>query len=117
MYRQVYEQMFEVKLAIEMDTSEWRDASGVTVFENNAFGCQVTHDLKYPEMCIIMNEVGGNTFQKGDRNNGGELHMCGVAMNPEQRASTKDKHFTLLVVTALNGDPVMYVIFLLVSEN
>ena len=30
-YRQVYEQMVEVKLAIEMDTPEWQDASGAAV--------------------------------------------------------------------------------------
>ena len=110
MYSQVYEQMVEAKVAIERDTPEWQDASGAAVAEEDAFGCRVTHDLQYPEMCIVMDEVGGNTSQKGDGNNGGELHMCGVSMTPQQKASTKDKHFTLLGLTALNGDPVMCVV-------
>ena len=33
--------------------------------------CKVTHYLTHPEMCIVMDEVGGNTSQKGDGNIGG----------------------------------------------
>ena len=57
-----------------------------------------------------MDEVGGNTSQKGDGNNGGELHVCATGMVPQQKTITKDKHFTLLGLTTLNGDPFMCVV-------
>ena len=109
MYTQVYQQMVEARLAVEIEP-EWQDMSGKNVLADDAFGCKVTHELLHPEMCLVMDEVGGNTSQKGDGSNGGELHICSVGMTPQQKACTKEKHFTLLGITALNGDPVMCVI-------
>ena len=110
MYEQVYDQMVEAGVAVKHDTPQWQNTNGDIVGEEDAVGCKVTHDLIHPEMCIVMDEVGGNTSQKGDGNNGGELHVCAKDMVPQQKASTKDKHFTLLGLTALNGDPVMCVV-------
>ena len=64
-----------------------------------------------------MDEVGDNTSQKGDGNNGGELHVCGIGMTPQKKESTKDEHFTLLGITALNGDPVICVIIFAVKRD
>ena len=86
------------------------DRSGKIVDEEDAVGCKVTHDLLKPEMCIVMDEVGGNTSQKGDGNIGGELKVCAQGMVPQQKINTRDKHWTLLGVTSLRGDPVMCVI-------
>ena len=57
-----------------------------------------------------MDEVGRNISQKGDGNKGGQLSVCAQIMTTQQKTSTKDKHLTLLVLTALNGDPVVCVI-------
>ena len=102
--------MEEAGVAVKYDTPQWQNANGDICEEEDSVGCMVTHDLTHPEMCIVMDEVGGNTSQKGDGNNGGELHVCAKGMVPQQKASTKDKHFTLLGLTALNGDPVMCVV-------
>ena len=70
----------------------------------------VTHKLTHPGICIVMDEVGGNTSQNGDGNNGGELYVCGKNITPRLKPSTKEKQFTLLGLTVLNGDAVMCVV-------
>ena len=64
MYTQVYEQMVEAKVAVELPDPVWMNDDGKEVPEEDANGCKVTHDLKHPEMCIVMDEVGGNISQK-----------------------------------------------------
>ena len=110
MYAQVYEMMVEAGVAFEREVPAWMNAAGDIVEEDEAAGCEVTHDLTRPEYCFVMDEVGGNTSQKGDGHKGGELFVCPKGMVPKQKANTKDKNFTLLGVTALNGDPVMCVV-------
>ena len=56
-----------------------------------------------------MDEVGGNTSQKGNGHIGGKLLVCAKGMIPQEK-NTRDKHWTLLGLTALNGDPIMCVI-------
>ena len=95
MYDQVYEQMEDAGVAVKYDRARWMDKQGNDVLEENAFGYMVTHNLEYPEMCIVMDEVGGNTSQKGDGHKGGQLMVYGKDMILQQKASTNDKHFTL----------------------
>ena len=58
-------------------------------------------------MCIVMDEVGGNTSQKENGHIWGELLVCGKGMILHKKINIKDKHFTLLGLTALNGNIVM----------
>ena len=48
-------------------------------------GCKVTHELTHLEMGIAMNEVGGNTSQKGDGYIGSKLLVCGRGMTPQKK--------------------------------
>jgi len=57
----------------------------------------------------VMDEVGGNTSQKGDGHIGGKLLVCAKGMIP-QKKKIKNKHWKLLGLTALNGYPVICVI-------
>ena len=75
--------------------------------EVDAAGCKVTHDITLPEMVVVVDEVGGNTNQKGDGHIGGELMMCEPGKTAQRKINTKDKHYTILTPTALNGEPVM----------
>ena len=46
---------------------EWQNKLGETVdIESKAFGCKVTHKITNPDMCLVMDEVGNSTSQKGD---------------------------------------------------
>ena len=112
MYEQIYDEMEEAGLAVKFASPKWMDKLGNEVLKENSFGCMVTHDLLFPEMCLVMDEVGGNTSQKGDGHKGGQLMICAKDMVPQQKASTNDKHFTLLGLTALTGDPVMCVLII-----
>lgn len=51
--------------------------------------------------------MGSNTSQVKDGNVGGEKYLCGKQSRPQQRAATKDTHFTVLGFTAATGEPVM----------
>ena len=102
--------MVEARVAVQREVPAWMNAAGDIVEADRATGCQVTHDLIRPEYCFVMDEVSGNTSQKGDSNKGGELFVCPKGIVPKQKANTKDTHFTLLGVTLLNGDPVLYVV-------
>ena len=88
------------------------------VKEEQAFGFQVTHDITNPDYCLVVDEVVGNINQKGDGNVGGQLQLYKVGTTPQQNISTKDKHYTVLGLTALSGEPVMcIVIFTGIRKN
>ena len=50
-----------------------------------SFDCKVTHRIKYPDMCIVGHEVGGNSSQKGDGHIGGTLHLCERNFTPQSK--------------------------------
>ena len=110
MYDHVYDELVQVKLATPYDEPMWQDSDGTFCPESSGLGCRVTHNFTKPEMCIVMDEVGGNTSQKGDGQIGGELLVCAKGMMPQKRIHTSDRHWTLLGLTLLNGDAVMCVV-------
>ena len=61
-------------------------------------------------MCLVMDGVGGNMNQKGDGNSGGQLQICERGMTPQEKINIKDKHYTLLGITALTGKSVMCIV-------
>ena len=109
MYIHIYDEMVEAGVATLLDEPEWQDMNGVRCLESDALGCKVTHHLTHPEMCVVMDEVGANTNQKGDGKIGGRLLVCAKGTVPQEKINTKDKHWTLLGLTALNGDAIMCV--------
>ena len=110
MYTHDYEAMEDAGIAKVLDLPVWMDKDGNLCSEDESFGCKVTHDLQYPEMAFVMDEVGGNTSQKGDGHIGGKLLVCAKGMTPQIKINTKDKRWTLLGLTSLNGAAVMCII-------
>ena len=86
------------------------DKDGKEVKEDDAFGCKVTQNIPRPYMCLVMDEVGGNMNQKGDGNVDGQLQLCERWMTPQENINTKDKHYTLLGLTALTYKPVICIV-------
>ena len=86
------------------------DIYSKVVHKTDAFGCKVTHDIDEPDWVLLMDEVGGNTNQKGDGQVGGELQMCERGTVPQRKINTKDRHYTVLGLTTLAGKPVMCVV-------
>lgn len=74
MYQQVVEEIVDAGLAKHMDESVWVDAHGSIVEESYAYGCKVNVNIIDPDWVLVMDEVDGNTNQKGDG-------MVGVSYN------------------------------------
>ncbi len=87
------------------------ESGNATKLEEASFefdGPLKTHyHLTHPENCLVVDEVGSDTSQKGDGHIGGAKYYCGRGWIPQNQASSNDKHFTVLGFTALNGKPVM----------
>ena len=61
-------------------------------------------------MCLVVDEVGADLSQKGDGHVGGALYACEKGTHAQNKVQHTDKHFTLLGFTALNGEPVLYLV-------
>jgi hypothetical protein len=79
-------------------------------------GLKCDTKLTHPQFVLFFDETGCNTNQKKDGHNGGEKYVCGRGTTPKQIVSTRDKHFTVLGVTAATGEPVLCVV-IYASEN
>ena len=112
MYDHNIEEMEEAGVAKRRDIPVWMDRTGNVCDESEAVGCKVTHDLIHPEMCVVGDEVGGNLNMAGDGHVGGERYLCEKNSVPQQKTSTKDKHFTLLPLTLLTGQPLMCILII-----
>ena len=66
MYDLVYEEIEEYGAAVCLETPEWQDSHGNAYDVKYATCCKVTSNLTHPEMCIVTDEVGGYTSQKGN---------------------------------------------------
>ena len=102
--------MEEADVAIRLEESVWMDRDGNVVDEKTSFGCKVTHRITRPEMVICFDELGGNTSQKGDGHVGGQLLLCETGKTPQVKISTRDKHYTIMGLATLTGEPVMCVV-------
>ena len=118
MYDGVIIELVDANVAVERVTPSWMDRDGFECEEKDAFGCMVTHDITDPDMVLTLDEVGGNTSQKGDGQIGGELMLCATGTTPSRKINTKDKHYTVIPITTLSGKPVMCcIIFSGLREN
>ena len=114
MYDQIEESLVgDSKVAVKLPEPIWMNKDGEEVeCEDDAFGCKVGIDIKFPQMCITLDEVGCNLTQEKDGAKGGESYLCGVEEVPYQCAATKNSHFTCLGLTTLSGEAVMCVIIM-----
>jgi hypothetical protein len=108
MYEEIYRDLFSAGLAIEHPEALWLNEKGEVVeLEEQAFGIKSKFELIHPDWLIFVDEVGSNTSQVKDGQVGGQLYLCCVDRRPQQRAATKDAHFTVLGFTAASREPLM----------
>ena len=60
----------------------------------------------------MADEVGGNTSKKDNGKIGGERGLTQVGSIPQRKISTKNKHYTVLDFTLLDGKPLMCVVIM-----
>ena len=58
-------------------------------------------------MCIVSDEVGGNSSQNSDGHIGSTLHLCKRKFTSQSKTPNKDKRFILLGLTTLTGKLLM----------
>ena len=113
MYDDVYEALVECKVAEVLDPPMFMDNDGnITDYHINEFGVKVSHTITYPDMCLVVDEVGSNLSQKGDGHIGGQMYMCERGAIPQVKVQHKEKHFTLLGFTSLSGRPVLCLVII-----
>jgi hypothetical protein len=111
MYEVLYENMVRAGIASKLDTPVYKNAIGEIVEDpKQALGLICEYELLHPDHLIFFDETGCNTNQKKDGHNGGQKFVCGRNMTPKQIAATRDKHFTVLGLTAATGEPVLCVV-------
>jgi len=108
MYEEVYANLVEGGLAVKHDEAVWRNAAGeIITDESEACGLKSCYELIHPSWLVFVDEVGSNTSQAKDGAVGGQTYLCSKDGRPQQRAATKDAHFTVLGFTAATGEPLM----------
>ena len=113
MYEHVEQVMIDSKIATRLPQPQWMDKNGVIVpDEESAVGCKVEVTLNRPDLALVMDEVGCNLSQEADKRVAGERFLTGRDDEAYKSISTKNKHFTVLGVTALNGHPVLCVVII-----
>ena len=95
MYEEFAKELEYAKVATKLNEAEWHNRKGEVVSEDESYGCKVTHRVEYPEMILMMDEVGESTSQKGDGPIGGEKQVCEAGKVTKEIATTKTKRCVL----------------------
>jgi hypothetical protein len=117
MYDHVEEELVDAGLAVELQNPVYMDHVGNHVKEGTdrkkrIKGLKVKVDLKRPDLCVVLDEVGSNLSMIKDGHVGGKKYVCEKGDEPKTPSCKKDKHFTCLGLTALTGEPVMCVVII-----
>ena len=76
MYDHIYDEMVDVGLGCIYNYPRWQDREKDNCDKDTAFGYKATHNLTHPEMCVVVDKVGGNTSQSGNVHISGKLLVC-----------------------------------------
>jgi hypothetical protein len=124
MYDVIYDNLVNAGIAVKLPENVFMDASGNIVenpdgvlnseidtqLDGKPLGLPCDTKIIHPEYLLFFDETGCNTNQKKDGHYGGEKFVCARGMTPKQICSSRDKHFTVLGLTAATGDPVLCVV-------
>ena len=119
MYDNICDALLDCKIAVPFDQSVWMNKEGQSVSrdDNDRIGMKVTIDIIRPDLCLLADEVGCNTCQKGDGHVGGKRLVCQKGCVPYKVTGKKDKHFTVMGFTNLAGEPILCVILITGKED
>ena len=102
----------EAKIATKLETPVWMNEKGEEVSELESVGMKVTIIITHPELGVTVDEVGSNTSMMNDGHVGGTRHVVAKGNVCQQKASKKDKRFTVLGLTCFSGDALMCVVII-----
>ena len=110
MYDVIYNQFLETGVARKIESSVYLDRSGNIVQKDLKFGEACDIEIIHPDYILFGDETGCNTSQKKDGHEAGTKFVVGKGQVPRTSCVTTDHRFTLLPITAANGEPVICVI-------
>ena len=100
MYAGVYAAMVSSRVAIELEEEVMVRLDGsITSNKEEQAGRKTKYLLTRPEFVLFVDEVGCNTSQKNDGNNGGQKFIIQDGQRALLRSSFGDCHFTILGFT------------------
>ena len=85
---------------------------GEEVRELDSVGMKVSIKITHSELGIALDEVGLNTSMMNDGHAGRTKHVVAKGIMCQQKASKKDKRFTVLGLTLFSGDALMCVVII-----
>ena len=96
MYDCIEEKLMACNLAQKLDQPVWMAKAGNIINkEEEAYGLPCTIHITHPELCIVADGVGSNTYQTGDGHVGGHKLVCASKSIPQAKSSNNQKHFTV----------------------
>ena len=84
--------MCEAGVAENLDSPAQMNRDGEECQPSGVFSWKVTHHIKYPDICVIGNKVGGGFIQKGDAHIGGTVLVYERDFIPQSKTSNKEKY-------------------------
>ena len=111
MFDDIEKIMIDARVADKFSSPVYMNSKGDIVDNvQESFGCKVTTSLNLPELCIVMDEVGGDLNMLNDGHSGGAKYLARKGDTPKINSTKKKKKFTVLGLTTLNGTPLMCVV-------
>ena len=118
MYDCVEDSMIECGVAERLPSPVWMNKDGdIVSTKDEGFGMKVSIKITKPELCLVADECGFNTCQKGDGRHGGQRKIGERGCKVYDVISKKDRHCTMLGFTKLLGKPVMCAIIVSGKED
>ena len=89
MYNGISDELVDAGFADKLSTPVWMNSTGEEVSIEDSFRCKVAHNTKHSDYVLVLDEVRGNTNQKGDENIGGESIMCERGKTPHKKSTQR----------------------------
>ena len=110
MYDSEYSSMVDAKVANPIDKSEYcliNRYGRRFKTQEEAAGHQIKHHLSHPKYFLFGDEVGTDTNQMDDGNNGGQQYISIKVMKTNLISSKSSGCFTFMGITTVNSDPLL----------
>ena len=113
MYDSIEMALSKAKFMTMLEEPEWQDKDGNRVeFESEGYGCKLTSKITRPDMVLLGDEVVSDLYITGDGNIGGEKLLCEKGCISQRKATRKAKHFTVIGLTKLLGEPICCILII-----
>ena len=109
--------MAEAGEYIELENPISLDKYGNGVVQIQSVGLKFMHRLIHPKFTIHVNEVGGDTRQKGDGHIGGVNFITSPLKKLTTRTADNNNNFTVMCSTYYNGKPVICLIVVIFVQK